>query len=45
MPVAAEDRVKTAFSSPYGQFQFTVMPFRLQGAPVTFQRMMDELLR
>ena len=37
------DREKTAFSSPYGLF--TVMPFGLQGAPATFQRMMDELLR
>ena len=45
VPVAAEDRAKTAFSSPYGLFQFTVMPFGLQGAPATFQRMMDELLR
>ena len=45
VPVAAVDRVKTAFSSPYGLFQFTVMPFGLQGAPATFQQMMDELLR
>ena len=45
VPVAASDREKTAFSSPYGLFQFTVMTFGLQGAPATFQRMMDELLR
>ena len=45
VPVVAEDRVKTAFSSPYGLFQFTVMPFGLQGAPATYHRMMDELLR
>ena len=44
VPVAASDREKTAFSSPYGLFQFTVMTFGLQGAPATFQRMMDELL-
>ena len=27
IPVAQEDRVKTAFSTPYGLFQFRVMPF------------------
>ena len=29
----------------FGLFQFTVMPFGLQGAPSTFQRMMDTLIR
>ena len=44
VPVAVEDRPKTAFTSPMGLFQFTRMPFGLQGAPATFQRMVDKLL-
>ena len=44
VPVAQQDQHKTAFNSPFGFFQFRVMPFGLQGAPATFQRMMDRLL-
>lgn len=44
IPVAQEDRVKTAFSTPYGLFQFRVMPFGLQGAPVIFQRLIDQVI-
>ena len=46
VPVREEDRPKTAFTTPpHGLFQFRVMPFGLQGAPATFQQMMDSLLR
>ena len=45
VPIAEEDKPKTAFTTPFGLFQFTVMPFGLQGAPSTFQRMMDTLIR
>ena len=45
VPVNEGSRPRTAFTTPYGLFQFRVMPFGLQGAPATFQRMMDELLR
>ena len=45
IPVAAEDRPKTAFSSPFGLFQFRVMPFGLQSAPATFQRLIDQVIR
>ena len=44
VPVREGDREKTAFSTPSGPFQFTRMPFGLQGAPATFQRLVDKLL-
>ena len=43
VPVAVDDREKTAFTTPFGLFQFTRMPFGLKGAPATFQRMVDKL--
>ena len=45
VPVAKEDRYKTAFCTPSGLYQFRVMPFGLAGAPGTFQRLMDNVLR
>ena len=44
VPVAEESQSRTAFTTPYGIFQFRVMPFGLHGAPATFQRMLDQLL-
>ena len=44
VPVNEESRPRTAFTTPYGLFQFRVMPFGLHGAPTTFQRMMDSFL-
>ena len=44
IPVAKEDRCKTAFITPAGKFEFNRMPFGLKGAPATFQRAMDSLL-
>ena len=45
VPVAKEDRHKTAFVSPRGLYQFKMLPFGLCGAPATFQRMMDQVIR
>ena len=45
VPLAPESRAKTAFVTPFGKYQFLTMPFGLMGAPSTFQRMMDDLLR
>ena len=45
VPMESRSREKTAFITPQGLFQFTVMPFGLQGAPATFQRMMDCILK
>ncbi|MGV1089522.1 MAG: reverse transcriptase domain-containing protein, partial [Mycobacterium sp.] len=36
---------RTAFQTPFGSFQFRVMPFGLCNAPSTFQRTMNNLLQ
>jgi hypothetical protein len=43
--MASSSVEKTAFSTPFGHYQFRVMPFGLKGAPATFQQMIDEVLR
>ena len=39
------DREKTAFSTAQGHFQFATMPMGLSGAPATFQKLMNLVLR
>ena len=45
VPIANDDRHKTAFITLYGLYQFKRMSFGLQGAPATFQRMIDRLIQ
>jgi hypothetical protein len=40
-----KDKLKTAFTSHRGLFHFTVMPFGLTNTPVTFERLMDSILK
>ena len=45
VPLAEEDKEKTAFIANQKLYQFVKMPFGLNNAPSTFQRLMDTLLR
>ena len=41
--VHPDDREKTAFSTPFGLFQYNVMPFGLATAPATFMLLMTHV--
>ncbi len=43
LSMAPESREVTAFSTPSGHFEWTRMPFGIKGAPLTFQRTMNNI--
>ena len=43
--LASEDQEKMAFISPDANYHYTMMPFRLKNAGVTYQRMMMRMFR
>lgn len=43
IPIADEDRKKTAIITPFGLFEFNVMTFGLCNAAQSFQRFMDQV--
>jgi hypothetical protein len=44
IPIAEQDRHKTAFISQFGLWEWNSMPFSLTNAPATQQRFMDMIL-
>jgi hypothetical protein len=40
--IAPEDQLNTTFTTPWGTFCCTIMPFGLCNAPGTFQRLMNK---
>ncbi|CAM2714261.1 unnamed protein product [Rotaria socialis] len=45
IPINETDREKTAFITPFGLYQFNVLPMGLKNSPPTFQRVMTETLK
>jgi hypothetical protein len=42
--ISEDDKYKTAFVTPFGQYEWNVMPFGLKNAPSEFQNIMNDIL-
>ena len=45
VPLTQRAREISAFVTPDGLFQYTVMPFGMKSAPATFQRMINNVIK
>ena len=43
--IKEEDRYKTAFTVPFGHYEWNVMPFRLKNATSKFQNIMNDIFK
>ena len=41
--IKEEDRYKTAFTVPFGHYEWNVMPFGLKNDPSKFQNIMNDI--
>ena len=42
--IKEEDLYKTTFTTPFGHYEWNVMPFRLKNAPFKFQNAMNDIM-
>lgn len=45
IPVCEEDRYKTAFTTPFGLFEWNVLPFGIKSAPALFIRFLQRQMQ
>lgn len=45
IPIREADKEKTAFATPFGLYQFNVLPMGLKNSPPTFQKVMTDTLK
>jgi transposase InsO family protein len=43
LPIREEDKHKTAFTTPFGHYEYNYMPMGLSSAPASYQRMMNTI--